>query len=229
MPPRKPTPAEAVMDLIEMPDFNLASQNDRGDWGLRCVTDGSVRPHGGYGKPDCIDHGAMNAVNPARTIWRCLMCGRGCYVWRDVLFEERIEKQPDGCWYWTGPLESNGYGKYGRKWVHRIAYEKAFGEIPVSLKIDHTCHNGTGCDLGDNCPHRRCVNPSHLEAVTHRENTKRGQKGQRRTNCRAGHDLTDNQNLYFRNDGSYRCKECVRLAGRKRTERGLHRHVKASS
>lgn len=66
-------------DLIDMPDFNPATQNDRGDWGLHCISDGTVHQDQ-WGKPWCMYHGAMNAVVAGRALWRCLMCGRGCYV-----------------------------------------------------------------------------------------------------------------------------------------------------
>lgn len=68
-----------LIDLIDMPDFNPASQNKRGDWGLRCVSDGSV-VRDDTGRPRCVDHGAMNVVNEDRSLWRCLACGRGCYA-----------------------------------------------------------------------------------------------------------------------------------------------------
>lgn len=66
------------IDLVAMPGFNPATQNARGDWGLRCVSDGTVRLDAS-GKPRCVEHGAMNAVNEDCTPWRCLCCGRGCY------------------------------------------------------------------------------------------------------------------------------------------------------
>lgn len=66
-------------DLIEDPNFNPATQNNRGDWSLRDVSTGQVAL-GDDGKPECIDHGAMNCVNESMTIWRCLMCGRATYA-----------------------------------------------------------------------------------------------------------------------------------------------------
>lgn len=68
-----------LIDLVEMPNFNSAAQNpDRGEWSLFDVSLGNVQQHT-RDKVVCIDHGAMNCVNPERTIWRCLACGRAAY------------------------------------------------------------------------------------------------------------------------------------------------------
>jgi hypothetical protein len=67
-----------LRDLIDMPDFNFASQNGRGEWSLRDVSSGAVTTHP-TNKVVCVDHGAMNCVNPERTLWRCLTCGRAAY------------------------------------------------------------------------------------------------------------------------------------------------------
>lgn len=73
------------------------------------------------------------------------------------------------CWVWEGTITPKGYGQL---WVstrtslaHRFAYELLVGPIPEGLTIDHLCHNDSGCRGGNDCPHRRCVNPAHLEAV----------------------------------------------------------------
>lgn len=76
-----------------------------------------------------------------------------------------IDKET-GCWEWTGRVE-DGYGRVptsGSRYVraHRAAYEIWTGPIPKELEIDHVCRN------------RRCFNPDHLEAVTHKENVRRG-------------------------------------------------------
>lgn len=99
-------------------------------------------------------------------------------------FWSRVEKAgPDDCWEWTGTRQLNGYGNFGSgatrsRLVHRIAYELLVGPIPAGLVLDHTCHTRMPeCQDNADCPHRRCVNPAHLEPVTYRENIRRGNQG----------------------------------------------------
>lgn len=44
--------------------------------------------------------------------------------------------------------------------AHRFYYEKAYGEIPAGIVIDHKCRT------------RSCVRPDHLQAVTTTENAR---------------------------------------------------------
>lgn len=95
----------------------------------------------------------------------------------------RVEKQPDGCWIFTGAVSGTmGYGvlQRGRRGegqvrAHRLSYEHFVGEIPADKVIDHIC-----------CV-PRCVNPEHLRAVTHWENNARGNsaaaKNARKEHC----------------------------------------------
>ncbi|HEY8766071.1 MAG TPA: HNH endonuclease signature motif containing protein [Dehalococcoidia bacterium] len=73
-----------------------------------------------------------------------------------------------GCWPWTGVIHPLGYGHVNipgtrnPQMAHRASYEFFVGPIPDGLELDHLCRN------------RGCVNPSHLEPVTHLENVRRG-------------------------------------------------------
>jgi len=94
-------------------------------------------------------------------------------------FMRRVEIQQTGdlCWRWMGSLKNNGYGQCrhngpGRP-AHRVAYQLFIGPVPDGMEIDHTCHDRKSCPGGLGCPHRACVNPFHLKAVTHRENIRR--------------------------------------------------------
>lgn len=88
--------------------------------------------------------------------------------------EHRPELGP--CWLWHRG-NKHGYAVFtiGKKSipVHRFAYELEVGFIPDKFQIDHLCHHPELCELAEQCPHRRCVNPAHLEAVTCKENLMR--------------------------------------------------------
>ena len=88
-------------------------------------------------------------------------------------------KKTESCWLWQGGIgKKNGYGfirdNGKRDYVHRVAYRLWIGPIPDGTEIDHLCHNADPMCSEAPCPHRRCVNPLHLEAVPHRVNALRG-------------------------------------------------------
>jgi hypothetical protein len=70
-----------------------------------------------------------------------------------------------GCWIWQRTLDSKGYGVLRRSGIahqaHRWYWEQEHGAVPDGLEMDHLCRV------------RACVNPDHLEPVTHAENIRR--------------------------------------------------------
>lgn len=106
------------------------------------------------------------------------------------------------CLRWTGAHTPNGYGqmRVGGKVVstHRVAHELAKGPILGGMEVDHLCRV------------RDCVNPDHLEAVTHRENLRRSMNPHFRfdvSECVEGHPLSG-ANLYRHPDGRRGCRTC---------------------
>lgn len=132
-------------------------------------------------------------------------------------FERFVDKATNGCWTWIGKSSRDGYGRFFHKsrWqmAHRAAHELFVGPIPTGFEVDHLCHNADAtCAGGPACPHRLCVNPSHLEAVTHKTNMRRteyiGSKA-RQTHCKHGHEF-DDANTARDSRGTRRCRACDR-------------------
>lgn len=127
-------------------------------------------------------------------------------------FWSRVEFT-DTCWLWKGSLY-NGYGSV-RAWgkstsPHRAAWEMLVGKIPASLQVDHLCRV------------RNCVNPMHMELVTGKVNTLRGNSrsaiNARKTHCPQGHPY--NRKNTWSGDGMRHCRMCNKLRTRKaRAER----------
>jgi hypothetical protein len=108
------------------------------------------------------------------------------------------------CWEWTG-CRVRGYGTFSLngKMVRapRFAYETLVGLFPDGLVPDHLCRN------------RGCVRPLHLEPVTLRVNTLRGESfsaiNARKTHCKRGH-IFDQTNTYTPPRGERVCRICQR-------------------
>ena len=116
------------------------------------------------------------------------------------------------CWLWTGTRHTYGHGYIhvsqtrSKKAAYRLAYEWFVGPIPEGLEIDHVCRVPS------------CVNPTHLEAVTHAENVRRGDVALifgSRTHCGNGHPFSGD-NVRGRSDCNGRvCRTCAREANRR--------------
>lgn len=101
------------------------------------------------------------------------------------------------CWPWLGG-KVDGYGRFnfanGTFIAHRVAYIATIGrDLPSDVEVDHLCRR------------RDCVNPAHLEAVSVRENQRRGAHGLK-THCPSGHPYSG-RNLKL-NRGWRVCREC---------------------
>lgn len=116
------------------------------------------------------------------------------------------------CWLWRSDVGRDRYGKFfcGKRRVsaHRWAWKHLVGPIPDGLELDHLCKA------------RKCVNPDHLEPVTHRENVLRSgnfvARYARRTYCVRGHPFDEvNTSMRKTTHGLARvCRKCAALSSR---------------
>ena len=132
----------------------------------------------------------------------------------EARFWAKVSPEPtSGCWLWTAGT-NRGYGRVlidgKNRTAYRVSYELLVGPVPDGLEIDHLCRT------------HACVNPDHLEAVTHRENVLRGTcptaKNAAKTECVRGHPLSG-ENLRVKDDGHRQCLACRRLHDRERWAR----------
>ena len=74
------------------------------------------------------------------------------------IIKDKITK----CWNWT-LAKQDGYGVISIKGkmykAHRVSYATFIGDVPSNQPVHHRCHNPS------------CVNPKHLQLITHIENT----------------------------------------------------------
>lgn len=130
-------------------------------------------------------------------------------------FEARIHRNDEtGCWEWMGTITNvaeRGCGGYGiistgsyrrgtrrQTTAHRMLYETLYGPLQEGLELDHLCRV------------RHCVNPAHLEPVSHSENVRRGTGAaffRNKTHCPRGHAYTT-ENTYINPRGHRICRTC---------------------
>lgn len=109
------------------------------------------------------------------------------------------------CWLWSGQIDAKGYGRVSKRayrpvLAHRAVYLALVGPVPEGLELDHLCRVES------------CVNPAHLEPVTHQVNCARGANSGVETHCKKGHLKTGalDPRGYGRN-----CLVCTRARRRK--------------
>lgn len=146
----------------------------------------------------------------ARIMGKSMIPGAGVVApaWERFLRFAFIEDAA-ACWRWRGGLDKDGYGNFhnGIRYIraHRYAYEELIEPIPEGLVTDHLCRV------------RNCVNPYHLELVTHRENIRRGNVGKRersKKTCPRGHVFDT-----ITSEGKRRCSICHASTQRRYMER----------
>lgn len=120
-------------------------------------------------------------------------------------FMSKVFIEPNtGCWLWSGNWNHAGYGNFKikneTKRAHRISYEHFKGPIINELSVAHKCNT------------RACVNPNHLELLTHKQNCI--DRNAHKKHCPKGHLFTK-ENKKSQNKGkSYCCRICANEANR---------------
>lgn len=118
---------------------------------------------------------------------------------------------PDGCWIWMRYQDKDGYGWVGpgapERAAHRLSYHLFIGPIPEGMTVDHLCFRS------------QCVNPAHLQLLTHEENAGRRPPGNIKkplvkwviepsTHCRNNHEFTPENTAYHSKRGTRFCVAC---------------------
>lgn len=134
-----------------------------------------------------------------------LSCHDNCMISSVDLdrFWSKVDKTPT-CWNWTAGKYVDGYGIFGFNGgvvrSHRFSFEIVNGKIPTNHEIHHKCKN------------KLCVNPEHLEAITHKNHQRLYNnliKSQlTRTYCPQGHEYNKKNTYVYHKSGSRYCRIC---------------------
>lgn len=136
----------------------------------------------------------------------------------EVRFKDKfVVNEITGCWNWIackcassprgkGKQVKWFYGYFSKRTdngelrqvlAHRMAYELYKGVIPGGMELDHLCGNTL------------CVNPGHLEPVTHKENIRRGYALKPLvTHCKHGHEYDEKNTYWKKRAGGTMTREC---------------------
>lgn len=137
-----------------------------------------------------------------------MLCSPACrYSYRRLTPDldrlmDKVQPVPwSGCWLWLGAINGNGYGNFWfneqRINAHRASYMIHHGPLGDDLEIDHLCRV------------RLCVNPAHLEPITHAEHMGRSLRAVA-THCARGHPYSED-NTRRGTYGGRVCLACKRL------------------
>lgn len=160
----------------------------------------------------CTGCGVSVETNKRRAT-EALYCNKECMASAKFGAEYEIDAVT-GCWNWKRAKTDKGYGKGFRhgettRFAHILMWTKKNGPVPDGLELDHLCKN------------RGCVNPDHLEAVTHKENMERADRivnARRATHCPSGHEWAP-ENTGRHISGGRACKACANIGRQKRRAR----------
>ena len=142
-------------------------------------------------------------------------------------FWSKVNRGGD-CWLWTGKISVHGYGHFhleGRLLgAHRVALLLSGEALQPDLEVDHLCRV------------RACVNPAHLEQVTHEVNEARkreavGHHNSNKTHCPQGHEYTSANTRWSRNGKGSRfriCRTCDRACHARRRAKKIRQPEETS-
>ncbi len=125
----------------------------------------------------------------------------------EVRFWDKVDNvDNNSCWEWQGKISLQGYGHFyfdgSISCAHRYSYILNCGDIPDGFEVHHTCYN------------KACVNPNHLELMTHLDNVR--DASQRIIHCPYGHEYTEENTKL--NNGMRQCRQCAN-----RYRRNIHK------